>query len=242
MIKAFSLAIGQLGDRNILKLLVKTIALTLVLFVGFGAALWFALQWGIAAMGWNAGGDTAGYLAGFAAAVLTVFAGWLWFRAVAIGVLQVFGDDIVMAVERKYYGHAADNAKAVGFRRGLAMGAKSLGRALLLNLVALPIYIALLFTAIGLPIAFLIVNALLLGRDLQEMVVARHSLDLKDPRWALPFGTRLGLGFVAAGIFLVPFANLLAPIIGAAMATHLVHRRQSEHSENHQPDLGDVRT
>jgi len=160
------------------------------------------------------------------------------FRVVAIAVLQVFGDDIIMAVERKYYAHVADSAKPVGFQRGLAMGLKSLARAVLLNLVALPVYIALLFTAIGLPIAFLIVNALLLGRDLQEMVVARHSVNLKDPRWTLSFTTRFGLGLVAAGLFLIPFVNLLAPIIGASMAAHLVHRRQSGHSENHLQGMG----
>ena len=240
MIKAFSLALAQLGDRNILKLLAKTIVLTLVIFALFGALLWFGINWGIAQSGWNSEFDTVDYLAGIVAAVLAFFAGWLWFRVVAIAVLQVFGDEIVMAVERKYYAHAADHAQPVGFRRGLMMGLKSLGRALLLNLVALPLYIALLFTAVGLPIAFLIVNALLLGRDLQEMVVARHSMDLKDPRWALPFATRFGLGFVAAGLFLIPFVNLLAPIIGASMAAHLVHARQSGNSENHLQGMGNT--
>ncbi len=230
MIKAFSLALVQIGDRNTLRLLAKTIAITLLIFVMLGAGLYFAGSRAFAAAGWGFDDSVQGYLAGILAAVVTILAVWLWFRAVAIGVLQVFGDDIVMTVERTYYPHVADRAEPVGFRRGLGMGMKSLVRALLLNLVALPFYIALFFTAIGLPIAFLIVNALLLGRDLQEIVVARHSDNLKDSRLTLPFGTRFALGFVVAGLFVVPFVNLFAPIIGAAMATHLVHSR--ENSDN----------
>ena len=39
---------------------------------------------------------------------------------------------------------------------------------------------------------------------------------------------RFGLGLVVAFLLTVPFVNFLAPIIGAAMATHLVHRQHEE--------------
>jgi uncharacterized protein involved in cysteine biosynthesis len=38
-------------------------------------------------------------------------------------------------------------------------------------------------------------------------------------------GPRALMGIIVTGIFLVPFVNLLAPVLGAAMATHLYHRR-----------------
>ena len=41
----------------------------------------------------------------------------------------------------------------------------------------------------------------------------------------LPRATRITLGILVALIFLVPFVNFLAPVIGAAMAVHLVHAR-----------------
>jgi CysZ protein len=71
-----------------------------------------------------------------------------------------------------------------------------------------------------------VLNAVLLGRDLGEMVAVRH-LDrsaardwVRGHRWQLSL-----LGLVVTGLFLVPIANLLAPILGAGAATHLFHGR-----------------
>ena len=36
------------------------------------------------------------------------------------------------------------------------------------------------------------------------------------------------MGVIVTGIFLLPVVNLLAPVLGAAMATHLFHRRTAE--------------
>ncbi len=67
-----------------------------------------------------------------------------------------------------------------------------------------------------------VVNALLLGRDLAEMVTARH------PNLMLPSrGRRTLLGLPVAALFLLPVANLLAPVLGAAMAVHMIHGRKS---------------
>ena len=42
----------------------------------------------------------------------------------------------------------------------------------------------------------------------------------------LPVGaTRFVLGAIVVALLTIPFVNLVAPIIGAAMATHLVHRK-----------------
>ena len=43
-------------------------------------------------------------------------------------------------------------------------------------------------------------------------------------------GQRFLLGGTIAGIMLVPFANLLAPVLGAASATHMVHRARGAHA------------
>jgi uncharacterized protein involved in cysteine biosynthesis len=40
-------------------------------------------------------------------------------------------------------------------------------------------------------------------------------------------GERAILGLLATALFMVPFANFLAPVIGAAMATHLFHRKEA---------------
>ena len=83
----------------------------------------------------------------------------------------------------------------------------------------------LLATGIGTAAAFFAVNAWLLGRDLGDMVASRHLDCAGVKQWRQQTGPRrflLGLG--GTGLFVIPVANLAAPVLGAAMATHLFHR------------------
>src|SRR5690606_27769982 len=114
-------------------------------------------------------------------------------------------------------------------RHSLAMAVGSSGRLIAWNLFALPFYVLLLVTALGPFLLFLAINALALGRDLAEMVAARH-LRGEALRQSLAHsrGQRALLGLVAAGLFMIPFANLLAPVLSAAMATHIFHRRRDD--------------
>lgn len=219
MITAFTRSVAQLGDRAILAVLAKTLALTLVIFLAAGGLLW----WGIdAALGhWSI---EAGGLAAAAATLVLVLAAWLLFRAVAIAVLNLFAEDVVIAVEQRHYPDALASARAPGWHRAMAMSLRSLVRAILVNLVALPLYVLLLVTGIGTAIAFAVVNAWLLGRDLGEMVAARHMPAAAIRPWLTATrGRRMLLGLVVTGLFVVPLVNLLAPVIGAAMATHAFH-------------------
>ncbi|CAN0600529.1 unnamed protein product, partial [Laminaria digitata] len=138
--------------------------------------------------------------------------------------------DIVDAVGRRYYPERAETAKPPSYALGIKMGLASTGRALSYNILAAPLYIVLLVTGIGIPIAFFAVNGILLGRDLQDMVAARHVTDYRnlEAEWRLPKIQRFGLGLIAALLLAVPFVNFLAPVLGAAMATHLVHGKKEE--------------
>jgi len=88
----------------------------------------------------------------------------------------------------------------------------------------LPFALVLMFTGIGPALLFLAVNAVLLGRELQDMVWLRHRADRNAPA-PLPRGQRVLLGGVVAGLMMVPFVNFIAPLLGAASAAHLVHRK-----------------
>jgi len=108
------------------------------------------------------------------------------------------------------------------------MGLRSAGRVVLVNLVMLPVYLLLLATGIGTAAAFFVVNGWLLGRDLGDMVAARHLDRAGTDQWRRATAPRrflLGLGNTA--LFVVPVVNLLAPVLGAAMATHLFHRSRA---------------
>lgn len=220
MISAFFKSLGQLGDRAILSALLWTVLCAVLIFVLSGWALWQALAWATAQYGGPLS-DYAGWT-GVIAAFGTIIAFWFWWRVVAIAVLQLFADRIVIAVERKHYPQAAASARDLPWGPSLTMALRSLGRALLYNALALPFALILLFTGVGAPMLFLAVNAVLVGRDLDEMVTARHpALDQTAPSRT----SRFVLGLVANLLLLVPLVNLFAPIIAAAMATHLFHQR-----------------
>jgi len=186
MIHAFFLALGQLSDRPVLRVLLKSLVLTLLLFAGLGVGLWFAMDW----------------LAGAAGE-------WLGHGA----------------VEAKHYPAAHAAARDVPLGRSITMGVGSAARTIGYNLLLAPIYLMLLVTGVGTALAFFLVNAWLLGRDLGDMVAARHMPYAQLGEWRRQTRLRrLALGAIGTGLFLVPLINLVAPVLGAAIATHVFHR------------------
>lgn len=160
------------------------------------------------------------------ALLLSATAAWLLFPAVALGVIAAYSDRIIAAVEQRHYPAARQTASAVGWGDAILLGLRSTTRLLLYNLIALPLYLLLLVTGIGTLTAFVLVNGLAIGRDFGEMVVARHGDREQRSTWLRATRRdRAMIGLFAAALFLVPILNLLAPVIGAAMATHLFHRR-----------------
>lgn len=217
---AFALAIAQLGDRRIVGVLMKSMGLTVLIVAILAAAAWRGAA--LLAERYVAG---SGELGGLAGLLLALIGGWLLFRVIALAVLQFFADDVVRAVEARHYPGEAANARRLPLSEEAGNAIRGTARAVLVNLVALPVGLVLLVTGIGTPIWFWAVNAWLLGRELQDMAWLRHrpSQDAAPPLSGL---TRFALGGIVAGMLLVPFANLLAPVVGAAMATHLVHLRK----------------
>lgn len=240
MLRAFALALGQLTDPAVLRVLGKSLLATLVIFVVAGSGLWWLAERGLALAGLNearlgeAGlGETGLVEAGMVRALLSlvavVVAGWLLWRVVALAVLQFFADEVVHAVEARHYPAQAARARQLGWREELGLGLRGGARALGWNLAALPVALVLTVTGIGPALVFLLVNAVLLGRELQDMVWLRHRADstTAPPLTGL---TRLLLGGSVTALLAVPLVNLLAPLLGAAAATHLVHRRKADHA------------
>lgn len=222
MFTALVLSIAQLGDRAVLGVLAKSLAVTFALFVLLGAGVW----WGVDAL--LATWTYHGALASAASLVVTILALWLLFRAVAVAVVGLFADTIVVAVERKHYPAALSTARDVPFGRSLRMALASAGRFVAVNLMLAPLYLVLLATGIGTAALFLAANAWLLGRDLGDMVSARHLSPEAMRDWRQTTAARrFLLGLAVTILFLVPFANILAPVIGAALATHVYHRSRS---------------
>lgn len=225
MIQALFLSIGQLFDRRIAMVFVKSLLVTIVLLGVVCVGIWFGmhrlLDWAAGRIG---GLSWAGDAADISALILILLAHLLLFRAVAVAVIGIFADDVVEAVEARHYPQAHATARAVPFAQSLAMGLGSGLRAVLINILFSPVYLILLLTGVGTPIAFFLVNTWLLGRDLGDMVAARHMRGRDLPGWRSKTSfRRLRLGAVGTALFLIPGISLLAPVLGAAMATHAFH-------------------
>lgn len=222
LVKAF----GQLGDRAIVAVAVKSIALTLALFAVAGAGLYFALrqmfrsEW-FASVLPDEWALTAGIILWL---VTSAVAFWLLFRVVALMVLQFFADEVVAAVEARHYPALAGQARPLPLAREVAVATRGLLRAVGYNLLALPVAAVLAFTAIGPALVFLLVNAVLLGREFTDMAWLRHCCGDEGGN-PVATGERVLLGGAVAAMMLVPVLGLIAPVVGAAAGTHLVLRR-----------------
>ena len=215
MLRAISLAFASLSDPRVMLVLAKVIALTLAAFVVLGVMLWYAID---AAFAYYLPNDD-GMLGAAAALVVLAFTGWLLFRSLAIAFTWVFADDIIDAVEDKHYPFYAAQGQRPSFAKAARMGLRSIGRAVGYNLLMIPVYLLLLVSGAGTPLAFLAVNGYLLGRDLEDMLVARHG-----PMRAEIGGIRrfvLGLGSVAA--MLIPVFQFFVPVLATAAAVHVAH-------------------
>jgi CysZ protein len=223
MIRAFFLSVAQLGDPPVLRVFVKSMAVTLLVFAVAGLGVWWVTKAALAGwLDWDAGGLAAAF-----AVFVMILALWLLFRAVAIAVFGVFADEVVEAVEARHFPEALKTARPVPFARSLAMGLRSAARVVLVNVLMLPVYIALLVTGVGTAAAFFVVNGWLLGRDLGDMVAARHMDAAAMRGWrATTRPGRFVLGLANTGLFVVPILNIAAPVLGAAMATHYFHTQQ----------------
>lgn len=232
MFRSIALGFADLADRKVLGILLQALAITVLIFAGLaGLAMWL-LSGTDPCVGFGLGScalDTGS--SGITAALLMVLAAWFLFPAVAIAVITAFTDRIARAVEERHYPVATRTARPIGVVAGAAMGFRSAARIILFNLLALPFYILLLITGVGPFILFVIVNGIAFGRDLGEMAAARHGDRASRRSWLKATrGEQHFIGTIVSVLFLVPFANLVAPVVGTAAAIHLFNRSYSGES------------
>lgn len=213
MLTAFARAIAQLGDPAFRRPLLLGLAGALAIFAGLWAALWLVLtRTQLFANTWLDGALDA--LGGLAAIVLT----FLLYPAVAAGVMALFLDSAVDAVEARHYPGLPPPRRA-GLGEQAWVAVRLTGAALVLNLAALPLY---LIPGINL-VVFYGLNGYILGREYFEMVALRRL----DPVAARRLrGDRrlsvLVVGVVIALISTLPVINIVAPLLAIAAMTHRV--------------------
>lgn len=161
--------------------------------------------------------NTADVAGGLGAVVLA----YLLFPA-AIGLISsLFLDAIADQVEARHYPDGK-GTREISVKENLVVAARFTGLLLLVNLIALPVYLVLLFFPPVLIAFSALVNGYLMGREYFELVALRH-MDPQAARAAFRRNrNRLSVaGAVIAVMLGIPLVNLLAPIVATAFMVHL---------------------
>ena len=195
----------------------RVIGLSLMLAVLTFAATWLAiaaLLYDTALFEWRPLNWLVDLLGGVAVLLLS----WLLFPSVVTLVMGFFLDRVAAAVEAlDYPGQAPPRRQPLG--ETLRATARLSALTLLLNLLALPLYLFL--PGINL-FLFLALNGYLLGREYFEVVALRRLEAMPARALRHRFGGRVFLGgVIIAALFALPLVNFAAPVIATAFMVHV---------------------
>jgi uncharacterized protein involved in cysteine biosynthesis len=217
MFQAIVKAFGQLTDPATRRILWKCAIATALLF----AALLAAVEWALVRsrlFDWVALDWLADLLGGIGAVILAL----LLFPAALLAALGFFLEDVAGRVEARHY-PGLPPPRSQGLREAVADGLRFAAVALGLNLLALPVIVALTFLPPFNLLAFYGLNGYLLGREYFELVALRRlpSRDARALRQA--YAGRIFLaGAAITFLSTVPLANLLTPVVATAFMVHIV--------------------
>lgn len=214
MFNLITRSLAQIFTPPIRGVLLKSLLGTLVLFALLWALVWYLLyqlplplpwlHWAVEVMG------------GFAVTALS----WVLFPGIASVVVSLFLDQVADAVEARYY-PALGPARRQSFREMVLVGVRFAGLSLLLNLLALPVY---LFAPAMNLLVFLGLNGYLLSREYFELVAMRRLAPPQARRVRLAHpGQMLLVGVLIAFLLTVPMVNLIAPVFATALMVHVYH-------------------
>lgn len=216
MIRAFELAIRQLGDPKLRSVIWQSLLLSLVLQAALVVLAWYSLQ-SFASFKWGWLNDIVHWLGGGALSVLSL----LLFPACFGIVISIFLERIADIVETRHYPELGP-ARGIPIWTGIWSGILFLLTVLAVNLLMLPFYILALFVA-GLGVLlFYAVNGWLAGREYHEQVALRRMDRLEVKAWRKAnSGTIWLTGAITVFIGTIPIVNLIAPVVGVAAMVHV---------------------
>jgi CysZ protein len=229
MVAAFFIALSDLVERHQRRVLLASLAGTIVLLV----ALWFGATWLLqlfhyTGLWWI---DRPIAILGSAGAL---FLAWLMFPAMSALVTSFFLDGVAREVERTHYPDLPPpRHQSLGELLALSLRLGAL--AIVINLIALPFYFF--------PVTFVLVyyglNGYLVAKE-YFFLIALRRLDVAaaNAMWR-HFRVRLILvGIVIAFVLSLPIVNLAAPVWAAALMLHLFEGLRVEPSIRTGPMTG----
>jgi len=213
---ALTQAFAQINDSRLQRVALASVGLALAVLFGLGLLLWLAIvQFQLFSWGWLETLVEIG--SGFAILVLL----WLLFPAAVSATIGLFLERVAEAVEARHYPNLG-KPRNQAIHEAVLSGLKFATVAILLNLVALPVYILGIFFPPISAIAFYGLNGYLLGREYYETVALRRL----DPGQAAVLRKQNSGRVFAAGVVItimltVPVFNLVAPVVATAFMLHV---------------------
>jgi len=220
MFASIGRALGLFFDPAFFGIVLKSVGLTLILFI----ALLAGVEYGLHLLP-TLGNPTINRILEWMAPVLML----IGLFAVGGPVAALFGslylDRVADAIEARSY--SAD-AKAPGAKltTSVSAGMRLAGAVILADVVLLPA--DALFPGAA-EVLTILVNGFLLGREYFELAALRHvsakTADaLRQRNWARVF---IG-GLLISALSAIPFADFFAPLFGAALMVHFYKRVAQE--------------
>jgi uncharacterized protein involved in cysteine biosynthesis len=221
---AVSRAIAQMPDPRFRGVLLRGIGITLgaliaAVVVVFNVVGWMVgdavtLPW-IGTVQWL--DDAASWASVPVMLLLSVFL----MTPVASAIISMFLEEVAQAVEDRHY-PGLPAATPVSFSDGLKDALGFFGTMVLANLLALIVYLIFIPFA---PFIFWALNGFLLGREYFTLAAMRRigRIEARNLRRRHML-TIWVTGVVMAVPLTVPIVNLLVPVLGAAVFTHVFHR------------------
>ncbi len=215
MIAAICKALGQLPDPRLRRVLTLGVGGALTAYLTLVAVVWITVShltlfqdhW-------------ADLGAGITLVLLALTVPVLFFPALATTIMSVFLDDAALAVEQRHY-PGLPPARQQPWHEVVLGSLRFLAVMIGINLLALPLYLLLLATGLGVVLGA-VINGYLLGREYYELVAVRR---LPPDQARLGFRHSLGRVWVAGIViwllFCVPVVNLAAPVIATAFMVHV---------------------
>ena len=216
MIRAFELAVGQLGDPRLRGVIWWSLLLSLVLQIGIAYLGWWLLQ-SLATFEWKWVNDIVVWASGAGVIVLAL----MLFPASFGIVISIFMEQIADIVEERHYPQLG-KARGIPIWTGIWTGVVFLIAVLAINLVMLPFYILALFIAGLGAVLFYAVNGWLAGRVYYEQVALRRLSPAEVKAWRRANAGVLWLtGIVIVFLGTIPILNLIVPVLGVAAMVHV---------------------
>ncbi|WP_420902783.1 EI24 domain-containing protein [Rhodovulum sulfidophilum] len=224
MLTAFLKTLGQIGDRAFRRVLLLGIGLSVLLLAAIYAVIFFLIGWLVPdtlTLPWIGEIHWVDNILSGASFLLMIVMSVFLMVPVASAFTGIFLDDVAEAVEARHYPDLPP-ATPTPLLDQIRDSIGFLGVVLGVNLVALVLYF---FVGPVAPLLFWAVNGFLLGREYFQMAAMRRL----GRQGARDLRRRHGATIFLAGLLMavplsLPLVNLVIPILGAAVFTHLVNR------------------